>query len=316
MASVKYVWVEETVPEEIFEYLEGDEILDAEGNPLDPPEYYDADVPYDPPQYEDIPTGNGEVVGINRSPGEGERVGSEPSTFYAVPPPNGYNPKYYEVVAEKIKIKSQEDQDALNEADVKTKNAQKAEQAQTEMMREVQEDDLRKSFGIPGKMSEADKQTRKEYIKGLQGEIDTPSTDPAYNPPLPPGVTPPSYNSLNVTVKREEGWQGNLGWRAVITSADEAFEPTSLAISVHTGANCEGYKYTTGAFQQDPETMEWYAICPPGQEPGDADEFMGLLYAAAQLSCFTLPAGQEGISVYVYEEYEDEDKDKDKDKDK
>ena len=70
---MKYAWIEEIVEgDELFQ--QGDEILDGEGNPFDPPQY--EQIPYDPPQFEMVPTGAGPVVGLNRGAQEGESEGN------------------------------------------------------------------------------------------------------------------------------------------------------------------------------------------------------------------------------------------------
>jgi hypothetical protein len=103
-----------------------------------------------------------------------------------------------------------------------------------------------------------------------------------------------------ITVTREPGWNDIIGWKAVITAGEENFTPTNLAMAEYTNPNCDGYLYTTGAFQQDGDT--WYAVCPPGQEKGDVDVNLGLLYGAAQLACFTFKAGEQEMTVYAYEQ--------------
>lgn len=180
---------------------------------------------------------------------------------------------------------------------IKEVNRAKAEENQRIALNRLMEDEARKKFELPGILADESIEEHKQFMQSVQTDIDDPPTDPVYNPPLPPGVIPPALPNLVVVVKREPGWNSVLGWRATISSMLEDFEPTNLAISVHTGENCEGYKYTTGAFQQDSETGEWYSVCPAGQEPGDSDEFMGLLYGGANLACFTLPAGTEEITV-------------------
>jgi len=184
--------------------------------------------------------------------------------------------------------------------EVKAYNRKIAENLQFQALLKLDENEKRKQLRLPGAISPADEPVLKAYVLSVQGDIDSPSTSTAYNPPLPPGVTPPVYKSVTIEVTRVAGWQGNMGWRAVIKSKTEDFVPTNLALSVHTGANCTGYKYTTGAFQYDAGKDEYFATCPAGQEPGTNAEHFGLLYGAAQLSCFTLPAGQRKIDVYAF----------------
>jgi len=179
-------------------------------------------------------------------------------------------------------------------------NAGKAAAKVEETLTTLAKNEMRKSAGLPAIMDPASEQALKDYAKVVQGSVDVPSDDVAWNPPLPPGVTPPAYKSVTIEVTRVAGWQGNMGWRAVIKSKTEDFVPTNLAISIHTGANCTGYKYTTGAFQYDAGKKEYFAVCPPGQEPGNNAEHFGLLYGAAQLACFTLAQGENKKIVYAY----------------
>jgi len=83
-------------------------------------------------------------------------------------------------------------------------------------------------------------------------------------------------------------------------SGEANYTPTNLAMAEYTNPDCDGYLYTTGAFQ-DVEGV-WTAVCPAGQEKGDVDINLGLLYGAAKLSCFTLKAGVQEQTIYAYEE--------------
>jgi hypothetical protein len=184
--------------------------------------------------------------------------------------------------------------------EIKEANANTAKTMQNGTLTILLRNDLKKSLGLPPEISEVDEAALKEYTKRIQADIDNPPGIQAYNPPLPPGVIPPSVDSILITITREPGWQGNIGWRAVITSGEEKFIPANLAIAEYSNPNCDGYLYTTGAFQQDGDT--WFAQCPPGQEKGNVDVHLGLLYGAAQLSCFTFKAGNQEQLVYAYEE--------------
>ena len=186
--------------------------------------------------------------------------------------------------------------------EIKEGNKLKAKIEQNTRLQELIKNDKRKEVGLPPVMTNADEETIKDHVKALQADIESPSEDEAYNPPLPPSVTPPAIKSLVVLVAREEGWQGNLGFRIVLKAADESYTPTNLALSVYLQPECNDYLYTTGAFQYDAENDEYYAVCPPGQEPGDSVVYMGLLYGSAPLACWTLKTGEMQKKIYAYEE--------------
>ena len=186
--------------------------------------------------------------------------------------------------------------------EIKEGNKLKAKIEQNTRLQELIKNDKRKEIGLPPVMTNADEETIKDYVKALQADVESPSEDEAYNPPLPPSVTPPAIKSLVVLVAREEGWQGNLGFRIVLKAADESYTPTNLALSVYLQPECNDYLYTTGAFQYDAENDEYYAVCPPGQEPGDSIVYMGLLYGSAPLACWTLKTGEMQKKIYAYEE--------------
>ena len=186
--------------------------------------------------------------------------------------------------------------------EIKEGNKLKAKIEQNTRLQELIKNDKRKEIGLPPVMTNADEETIEDYVKALQADVESPSEDEAYNPPLPPSVTPPAIKSLVVLVAREEGWQGNLGFRIVLKAADESYTPTNLALSVYLQPECNDYLYTTGAFQYDAENDEYYAVCPPGQEPGDSIVYMGLLYGSAPLACWTLKTGEMQKKIYAYEE--------------
>ena len=186
--------------------------------------------------------------------------------------------------------------------EIKEGNKLKAKMEQNTRLQELIKNDKRKEIGLPPVMTNADEETIEDHVKALQADVESPSEDEAYNPPLPPSVTPPAIKSLVVLVAREEGWQGNLGFRIVLKAADESYTPTNLALSVYLQPECNDYLYTTGAFQYDAENDEYYAVCPPGQEPGDSIVYMGLLYGSAPLACWTLKTGEMQKKIYAYEE--------------
>lgn len=250
--------------------------------------------------YIDIGGNNGDVTGFNKEPLNGESFIVFDQTKDIV---KGYGYNHwdkYKVVDGGLTLKSSEEIMAIEISNTKIKNSAAAEYEQNKIISNLENEESRAKRGLPPKINDNDKAIHNEFAKGLQSQIDHPTSDNTYNPPLPPGIVPPSYDSITVVVTRQEGWQGILGWKAVIESASIGFIPSNIALSVHTGAGCEGYKYTTGAFQQD-ENGDWFATCPPGHEPGDNDEHFGLLYGAAQLSCFTLLKGEQTKIIYAYE---------------
>ena len=91
---MKYAWIEEV------EIGQGDEILDGEGQPFDPPMYEEIS----------IGTGNGVVTGLNRGAGAGEQEGTMTPQQLVW----GMVSEYYKVVAEQFTPKSQEDIDELS----------------------------------------------------------------------------------------------------------------------------------------------------------------------------------------------------------
>lgn len=110
----------------------------------------------------------------------------------------------------------------------------------------------------------------------------------------------PQVSAITAKVIREPGWNNNLGFRVIFTLSDPSYIPANIALAVYSGAECSGYLYTTGALSLDQETGLYYTVCPPGFEPGDTDIHFGLLYAAINLSCWTLSAG---TSEQVFEVY-------------
>lgn len=189
-----------------------------------------------------------------------------------------------------------------NEEKLKETNSARAKAEMNPYIDKLVRNEARKSAGLPPELDESSEKNIKEYLLEVQAEVDSPSSDGVWNPPLPPGVVAPNVKSLSVVVTRESGWQGKLGFRVVLKAAADDYVPTNLALAVYSGENCSGYQYTTGAFKLHSGTGEYYAVCPPGFEPGDVDIHMGLLYGAAQLSCFTLKAGVESRTIYAYEE--------------
>jgi len=125
----------------------------------------------------------------------------------------------------------------------------------------------------------------------LNGECEQIDNDFPYNTPQVAVIT--------ATVTREAGWNDNLGFRVVFEFSDPEYVPSNVALAVHSEADCGGTSYTTGALQFD--GTNYYTICPAGHEPGDVDIHFGLLYAAANMGCWTLPAGVTSQEFLVYE---------------
>ena len=98
----------------------------------------------------------------------------------------------------------------------------------------------------------------------------------------------PELGSIRVT--REAGWQGALGYRVVLEDWDAGVTPNAIALSIYANPDGQNYQYTTGAMQWDATNEEWYAVCPPGFEPGQNDIHMGFLYGAQNIASFTMKA--------------------------
>lgn len=189
--------------------------------------------------------------------------------------------------------------DAVIAQGQKDANAQAAQSAQNSALRELELSKLRKANKLPPTMSDDDELTITSHIQLLQGDIDHADSG-VYNPPLPPGVTPPPYKSVTVTVTREPGWQGNLGFKVVLNSTDEDFSPAQMALAVYTNPDCADYLFTTGAFTLTDGI--WGAVCPAGHESGDENINFGILYGSAPMTCWTMPKGQVEQTVNAYEE--------------
>ena len=142
----------------------------------------------------------------------------------------------------------------------------------------------------------------KTRIEELEVAISNPSIDPAYQPPLPPGVPPPSVASITATITREPGWNNALGFRVVLAFSDDEFVPSNIAITVYQAPDCTDYHYTLGALQYDEVNNEYYGVCSPGFEPGDVDLYLALLYGSAPLTCFTVLAGTSSTEILVFGE--------------
>ena len=187
------------------------------------------------------------------------------------------------------------------DADYMADNAAAALSQQNNDMKVLEANQIVIGQGLPPNLSDDDVLALENNIQKLQNDIDRPGVDPVYVPPETPDSTPPVYSSLTATVTRVEGWQGNLGYRFVLDGYDDGFAPTNLAMAVYSSAECDGYLYTTGAFQHDSESGVYFAECPAGQEPGLAAINFGMLEGSAPIKCFTLPEGvmEQTFNVYV-----------------
>ena len=184
------------------------------------------------------------------------------------------------------------------EADTKLKNKLIAEQAQVEAIETFTKNQIKEQLGLT--VDAIPLASWQAHVQDIQTVIDNPPSVGVYQPPLPPGVTPPDIAAITALITREPGWNNTLGYRIVLTLSDPTYVPANIALAIYTAADCVGYRFTTGAFQYDSVNDKYFSVCPAGFEPGDANVHMGLLYGAAQLSCFTLPAGETEKEVLVY----------------
>ena len=186
----------------------------------------------------------------------------------------------------------------LEESKIKSINADKAKVAQGIVVNKFKLNEAKRALGLT--VEEAPAEDLATYVATLEADILNPSSDSAYHPPLPPGVTPPAVAAIIATITREPGWNNVLGWRIVLDISDPAYIPANIAISVYSSANCVGYLYTPGALQLNSTTGKYFAVCPPGQEKGDVAYHFGLLYGAAQLSCWTVAAGEQTKTIQIF----------------
>ncbi|MFO8232826.1 MAG: hypothetical protein R6U20_09175, partial [Longimonas sp.] len=84
-------------------------------------------------------------------------------------------------------------------AALKEKHKKLAEAEQETVFEKLSKNQLKKSLGLAPELTDTDEAALKDYAKTVQADIDNPPETMAYNPPLPPGVTPPSVNSIVVT---------------------------------------------------------------------------------------------------------------------
>ncbi len=212
----------------------------------------------------------------------------------------GMVPEYYTAPGGTLTPKTAGEVEEVQAEKQKEANSNSALASQNQALKEIEESNLRVASNLPPLMSFDDKIEMENYVQEMQGEVDNPTEDPVYNPPLPPGVTPPSYASFTITVTREPGWQGNLGYKVELNSSDPAFVPGNMALATYTNPDCEDYILTTGAFVETEGV--WGAVCPAGHEPGDVDINFGILYGAAPMSCWTMEQGRMVQTVNAYED--------------
>ena len=235
-----------------------------------------------------------EVKGLNRAGQEGEETGTCTPQELTL----GMVSEYYTSENGVLTPKSQAEIDAVDAEHVKEANASKAEQAQTKLIATLAMNDTAVKYGLPPVMDIIQQYKAEDTINELQGEIANPTDDAAYEPDTPEIVIPDN-NQLTIKVVREEGWQGAMGFRVTLLTADPAFTPGVLALAVYTSPECEGYLYTTGAFIETDGV--WGAVCPAGQEPGEDAVNFGLLNGPTPIRCFTLAEGRDEMSVLAYE---------------
>lgn len=211
------------------------------------------------------------------------------------------SPEYYYIAwsGDTPTLERKIDADDLITAREKEQNAMLAALAQNQALRAMETDRLRKNVNLPPTISTDDVAALDSHIQLLQGDIDNPAAG-VYNPPLPPGVVPPPYKSFTITVTRQPGWEGKTGFKVVLNSADADFAPDNMALAVYTNANCQDFLYTTGAFVE--EGGVWGAVCPAGHEPGNVEIHFGILYGSAPMLCWSMPQGQDEITVTAFEE--------------
>lgn len=182
---------------------------------------------------------------------------------------------------------------------IKSRNKEKALAAQAEIIDKHLVIQAKKSLGVTD-TPDFDQTELSTFVQALEVDINNPSEDEAYFPPLPPSVVMPDAPDIIATVTREPGWNSVLGWRLTLDIADPEYVPSSFAISLYNAADCTNYSYTLGAFQFDSETGKYFVVCSPGQEMGDVDYHFGLLYAAANISCWTLVAGEQSKTIQIF----------------
>ena len=245
--------------------------------------------------------GNSLYVHVGAEAGEGETQGYMEWTVDGI---HGMDSEGYSVVNNVLTIKSQHEFDSIvlsrNENAILAINSAKAKKEQDKIIEAHAINTAKKALGLV--VVEADISELQTYVQVLEGDIQNPSSDQAYHPPLPPGVVASDVAAIIATITRLSGWNAVLGWRIDFDISDPEYIPANIAISVYSSPDCSGYLYTPGALQVDAETGKYYALCPAGQEHGDVDYHFGLLYGAAQLSCWTFPAGENEKVIQIYGE--------------
>jgi len=101
-----------------------------------------------------------------------------------------------------------------------------------------------------------------------------------------------------IHIKREPGWQGNIGWKALLLDYAQGALPANIALAVYSNPEANGYLFTTGKFQWFEEDQLYGAICPPGHEPGAGVTVnFSMLSGSAKYSVFSLWDNLEEITV-------------------
>lgn len=184
--------------------------------------------------------------------------------------------------------------------EITSTNRNLAIQAQEEVLKKILDDEARVSKGLVSLLTDTDKTALQNYAVDLNADVISPPSDRVYNPPLPPGVSLPTFEAVTIMVTRVPGWNNVLGWRAEISSITPNFVPGNLAMAWYNSPDCTSYVATSGAFQKEASTGIWFAKCPPGFEPGNNIIHLGLLYASAPITCFTLDKDEMSKKVVAY----------------
>ncbi len=209
--------------------------------------------------------------------------------------------QFQDIIDQHAAIKYAYENPTYTDDEIISRNVESATYEQSVSLSKINENKLKIEGDLPATLTADDVLTLENFIQAIQNDIDRPTADPEYVPPASPEIEKPTYSSLTAEVTREPGWQGTLGYRFVLGGYDDGFVPGNLAMAVYSNPECDGYLYTTGAFVWDDVEQEWYAVCPAGQEPGDAAINFGMLNGATPISCFTLDQGvmQKIFNVYV-----------------
>ncbi len=100
-----------------------------------------------------------------------------------------------------------------------------------------------------------------------------------------------------IHIKREEGWQEHLGWKALLLDYVEGALPDNIALAVYTNPEADGYLFTTGKFQWFEEDQMYGCVCPPGYEPEHDTVNFSMLLGSNKYSVFSLWDNLDEITV-------------------